>query len=365
MFSWLRVLPWLFLCLSLPPAAFGAEEPVISAPWAALMEASTGQFLYTKNAHVERPPASTTKILTAILALELGRLDGEVRVSEHAADTPGASIDLVAGTTWRLEDLIKGALINSGNDATVAIAEHLAGSEETFAWMMNRKSRLVGAYRSHFVNPNGLPADNHYSTAYDLAVMSRYALEHPLFRRIVATRQDEISGSHGQHRLLYNTNRLLDAYPGADGVKTGTTDEAGHCLVASATREGRQLIAVVLRSWDRYDDARRLLDYGFASFYLERVRAGQGVGKVYVPNGRQKELPVVSSSDVAWAVPVEDMAQLEKKVILPRTMKAPVRKGQVVGSIKLLYRGEEVASAPLLAAQDVQAESWLSRFLKG
>ncbi|HBT47806.1 MAG TPA: D-alanyl-D-alanine carboxypeptidase [Peptococcaceae bacterium] len=365
MFWRLRVLPWLFLCLSLPRVAWGAEEPLISAPWAALMEARTGQFLYTKNAHAERPPASTTKVLTAILALELGRLDAEVTVSEYAATTPGASIDLVAGTTWRLEALIKGALMNSGNDATVAIAEHLAGSEETFAWMMNRKSRLLGAFRSHFVNPNGLPADGHYSTAHDLAVMSRYALQHPVFRRIVATLEDEINGYPDQQRLLYNTNRLLTSYPGADGVKTGTTEEAGHCLVASATREGRQLIAVVLRSWDRYEDAGRLLDYGFTAFHLEQVEAGQRVGTVYVPNGRAQELPVVSAADVAWSVPVEDMEELEKRVLLPRTVKAPVNKGQVLGTIQFLYRGEEVASAPLVAAGKIRAESWLSSFLKG
>lgn len=358
----IRVLPCFFLCFTLAFAAEAASGPDISAPWAVLMEGSTGQVLYAKQAHEARPPASTTKIMTAILALELGRLDSEVKVSQYAATTPGASVDLLPETIWKLEDLIKGALINSGNDACVAIAEHLAGSEETFAWLMNRKAKLLGAYHSHFVNPNGLPDDNHYSTAYDLAVMSRYALDHPLFRQIVGTRQAIIQGSDGP-RYLYNTNRLLGSYEGADGVKTGTTDAAGQCLVASATREGRQLIAVVLRSWDRYRDARDLLDYGFNSFYLERVTAGEEMGKVYVPNGRQKDLTVAPSQDVAWSVPVEKLARLEKRVILPPVMKAPVKRGQVVGVVKLVYEGEEVASAPLVAAEAITAESGFFRFL--
>ncbi|MGB9660494.1 MAG: D-alanyl-D-alanine carboxypeptidase family protein [Moorellaceae bacterium] len=359
---WLRVLPCFFLCFGLAFSTEAAEAPDISAPYAVLMEVSTGQILYARNPQEKRPPASTTKILTAVLAIELGRLDSPVQVSRHAASTPGASLYLAPETVWRLEDLLKGALISSGNDACVALAEHLAGSEETFAWLMNRKAGLLGAYSSHFVNPHGLPDDEHYSTAYDLALLSRYALSHPLFRQIVATRRTTVQGSDGP-RELYNTNRLLDSYEGADGIKTGTTVQAGQCLVASATRGGRQLIAVVLRSFDRYKDVRDLLDYGFHSFHLERMEAGEKVGKIYVPNGGQKELTVVLARGVAWSVPADEVAKLEKRVIIPAAIKAPVKKGQILGALKLLYAGEEVAASPLVAAEEVSAEKGIFRFL--
>lgn len=360
---WGKILTVFFLCISFPLVGEAKDAPWISAPGAILLEASTGQVLYAKNAHQERPPASTTKILTAILGLELGRLDDYVKVSKYAASTPGASIDLVPGVILRLEDLIKGALLNSGNDATVAIAEHLAGSEETFAWLMNRKAVLLGAFQSHFVNPNGLPAEGHYSTPYDLGVITRYALTHPLFRQMVKVRQAQIMTSDGP-RYLYNTNRLLGSYKGADGVKTGTTNAAGQCLVASATREGRQIIAVVLRSEDRYEDASALLDYGFESFYLEKVSGGQKVGKVYVPNGQKKEIGVVTAREVAWAVPMEKMDQLEKRVFLSPRVKAPVQKGQVLGRIVLLCQGKEVSSADLVAEEGVPAERGLIPFWK-
>ncbi|MCG0277271.1 MAG: D-alanyl-D-alanine carboxypeptidase [Thermanaeromonas sp.] len=360
---WRKVLTVFFLCITFPLQVKAQEAPWVSAAAAILLEASTGQVLYAKNAHQERPPASTTKIVTAILGLELGRLDGYVKVSKYAASTPGASIDLVPGVVLRLEDLLKGALLSSGNDATVAIAEHLAGSEETFAWLMNRKAVLLGAFRSRFVNPNGLPAEGHYVTAYDLAVITRYALAHPLFSQMVKTRQAEIMASDGP-RYLYNTNRLLGSYPGADGVKTGTTNAAGQCLVASATRNGRQLIAVVLRSDDRYEDASNLLDYGFNSFYLEKVREGQRVGTVYVRNGQKQEIGAVASREVAWAVPKDKISQLEKRVILYPRVKAPVQKGQVVGRIVLLYQGKEVSSADLVAEEGVPAERRLIPFWK-
>lgn len=360
---WGKLLSVFFLCISFPLVGEAKDTPWVSAPAAILLEASTGQVLYAKNAHQERPPASTTKILTAILGLELGRLDDHVKVSKYAASTPGASIDLAPGVVLRLEDLLKGALLNSGNDATVAIAEHLAGTEETFAWLMNRKAVLLGAFRSRFVNPNGLPAEGHYSTAYDLAVITRYALTHPLFSQMVRTRQAKIMVSDGP-RYLYNTNRLLGSYPGADGVKTGTTNAAGQCLVASATREGRQLIAVVLRSEDRYEDASNLLDYGFESFHLEKVREGQRVGTVYVPNGQKKEIGAVVAQEIAWAIPTDKVDQLEKRVILYPRVKAPVQKGQVVGRIVLLYQGEEVSSSNLVAEEGVPAERGLIPFWK-
>ncbi|AOQ23739.1 D-alanyl-D-alanine carboxypeptidase DacF [Moorella thermoacetica] len=339
-----------------------ADELQITAPAAVLMEASTGQVLYERGAREKRPPASTTKIMTAILALELGRLDTPIKVSENAATTPGASIYLQKGEVLTLGDLVKGALLESGNDATVAIAEGLAGSEAGFAFLMNRKAWLLGARTTHFNNPNGLPDPGHYTSAYDLALIARYALGNPVFRRLVATVEDQIPGPDGV-RHLYNTNRLLESYPGADGVKTGTTAAAGQCLVASATRGGRQLIAVVLGSADRYGDTRTLLDYGFKNFYCEMVKAGEPLGQVYIPNGEMTSIGVAPAMDAGFTAPLARSRQLEKRVLLPGAARAPVRKGQELGRVQILFAGREVAAAPLVATGDVRAIPWWSRLI--
>ncbi|WP_338834776.1 D-alanyl-D-alanine carboxypeptidase DacF [Moorella humiferrea] len=348
-------------CLLQPETARAASEPYLTAPAAILMEASTGQVLYERGARKERPPASTTKIMTAILALELARPDVVVKVSENAAATPGASIYLKAGETLTLGDLVKGALLNSGNDAAVAIAEGIAGTENGFAWLMNRKAKQIGAYHTHFTNPHGLTEPEHYTTAYDLALMARYALGNPEFRRLVATREDQIPAPDGV-RYLYNTNRLLESYPGADGVKTGTTDAAGQCLVASASREGRRLIAVVLGSEDRYADVQALLDYGFNAFYSEAAAVGEPVGRVSVKNGEFQSVTVAPVTTIGFTVPVEEAPFLEKRVLLPAAVKAPLRKGQTLGRMLILYKGREVANTSLVSTQDVAALSWWAQF---
>jgi len=347
-------------CLSWPGQARAAAEPDLTATAAVLMEAGTGQLLYDRRAGAELPPASTTKVLTAILALELGRLDAPVKVSRYAAATPGASIYLQTGEVLPLIDLVKGALINSGNDAAVAIAESLAGTEADFAWLMNRKARQLGAYHTHFVNPNGLPAPGHYTTARDLALMARYGLGNSLFRRLVATVSDQIPAPDGW-RYLYNTNRLLGTYPGADGVKTGTTDAAGQCLVASATRQGRQLIAVVLGSCDRYADTRALLDYGFNSLYAEAAAAGEPVAQVYVKNGVTTSVAVTPAMTVGYTVTMAKAALLEKRILLPAYVKAPVHRGDELGRVQILFQGQEVASTALVAARDVAARPIFKR----
>ncbi|MDS1029068.1 D-alanyl-D-alanine carboxypeptidase family protein [Bacillota bacterium LX-D] len=253
----------LLLFLSNFTSCFGAELSV-SAQAYLLMDAKTGQILLEKNAFEKRAPASTTKILTAIMALEQGGLERKVKVSPHAASIGESSIYLEPGEEISVLRLVQGALIKSGNDATVALAEYYCGSEELFSVLMNRKAKLLGAFNSNFKNPNGLPLKNHYTTAFDLAQMARYSLKNPIFKEIVSTKEMKIPYENKSWaRYLKNTNKLLWKYPGADGIKTGTTREAGCCLVASATRGNRQLIAVVLHSFDRFGEAARLLDYGF------------------------------------------------------------------------------------------------------
>ncbi|KUK81254.1 MAG: D-alanyl-D-alanine carboxypeptidase, partial [Pelotomaculum thermopropionicum] len=249
----------IFLIVTANPAQADGhvpDVPAVTARAAILMDAETGRVLYAKNAEQKRPPASTTKIMTALLALEGGNLQQEVTVSPRAAMVGEASLDLLTGEKLSLEDLIYGAMLRSGNDACVAIAEHIAGTEANFVLMMNQKARLIGAINTNFKNTNGLPAKNHYTTTRDLALITRYALKNTNFKKIVSTR-DRVIGTQNMH-YLNNTNRLLWNYSWVDGVKTGTTNEAGNCLVASATREGRQLISVVFYSDNRWQDSIKL-----------------------------------------------------------------------------------------------------------
>ncbi|MCE5286252.1 MAG: D-alanyl-D-alanine carboxypeptidase, partial [Pelosinus sp.] len=232
-----------------------AKPPAIDAQAAILLDAKTGQILYNKNMNARLAPASTTKILTAIIAIESGRLDDTVKISARSAGTGGSSMHLYAGQLITLRELVTGLLLRSGNDAAVAIAEYLAGSTDEFVNIMNQKAHLIGAYNSQFKNPNGLSAAGHYSTAFDLACLARYALLDPTFAAIVNTKETTIEWldrrGHGTDKALRNTNKLLWMLADADGVKTGTTGEAGPCLVSSATRGNQKLIAVVLHDHAR------------------------------------------------------------------------------------------------------------------
>lgn len=329
-------------------------EITVTADSAVLMDADTGQVLYAKNPHQPRPIASTTKIMTALLAIESGDLNQVVTVSPHAAGVEGSSVYLRAGERLTLEELLYGALMNSGNDACVAIAEHVAGREDIFVCWMNCKARLMGLKTTNFANTNGLPNKDHLSSAWDLATIARHALKNTVFNRIVSTRSHTISG-HWKPRQLSNTNQMLWGYQGADGVKTGTTGAAGKCLVSSASRNGRRLIAVVLHSDSRYDDSKRLLDYGFANFESERVaESGQAVSCVSVTDGVKNTIPVGSMRDVAVTVPVRGEDRIEKVITVDREIKAPVRSGVAAGRLLVLVGGQPVAETGLVTLESVE-----------
>ncbi|MCL6639318.1 MAG: D-alanyl-D-alanine carboxypeptidase [Firmicutes bacterium] len=316
------------------------------------MDAATGQVLYGKNEHQERPPASTTKMMTALLAVEGGDLSRVVTVSEKAASVGEASIDLRAGEKISLEDLVYGAMLESGNDACVAIAESIAGTEANFVLFMNQKAKLLGARHTQYKNPNGLPLPGHYSTAYDLALIARHALNNPLFARVAGTREKVIGLEY--KRLAVNTNGLLWGYPGADGVKTGTTNEAGRCLVASATRDGRRLISVVLHSDDRYGDCAKLLDYGFNCFETVRaVEKGAPLGEFPVAGGSEPVVRVLAADDVTVVIPKGASGVIEKTVRVDGDLAAPVAAGQRVGRVDVSVGGVTAGSAPLITAAGV------------
>lgn len=374
--------------------------PYVTADAAILMDARTGTVLYGRNEHQRRAPASTTKILTAILALERARLDDQVTVAPTAANVGGSQIYLRPGERMTVEELLKGLMLRSGNDAAVALAEHIAGSERAFAELMTKRASELGALNSTFRNPNGLPAAGHYTTAYDLAMITRRGLELPDFRRIVRTREDVINWSgEGWQRRLMNTNRLLWSFYGADGVKTGTTSEAGQCLVTSATRDNWQLISVVLHSDDRWSDSVRLLEWGFANFRLETpVRRGQEITRARVFGGTPAEIPLLAADNLAVVIrqPARrdggekgsgeksdmsgngaggaasaDVPGAKPPVFETRfafdasRLTAPVTAGTGVGKVWIVVNGETAAETDLVAGASVKHRGRWWRLLGG
>ncbi len=264
-YVWLALLIWCTIGVVPVYAQDELVVPQITAEAAVVMDLNTGEVLYGKCEHEQRPPASLTKVMTGYLATKQSRYDADaVTVSEVAAQTGESSLNLKENDVLTFEHLLYGALLKSANDACVALAEHMAGSEEAFVDNMNLQACLLGCANTSFENTNGLPAEHHYSSAYDLAVMTRAAMEVPKFAQIVQTQKHMVQWQDGRRLLVHNTNRLLREYPGAIGVKTGTTNEAGQCLIAVAEKAGKRVAVVVLKSKNRFYDATVLLDYALA-----------------------------------------------------------------------------------------------------
>ena len=241
--------------------------PEITAEAAVMIDLDTGEVLYGKNEFQERPVASLTKVMTGYLLVKQHKKEScfadVVTISKTAADTGESSLNLKEEDQLTVENLLYGALLKSANDACVALAEHVSGSEHTFVENMNLQACLLGCANTHFENTNGLPGENHYSSAYDLALITRAAMQEVIFAKIVQTQQHTVTWQDGRQLVVHNTNRLLREYPGAIGVKTGTTNAAGQCLIAVAEKAGKSFVVVVLKSKNRFYDATVLLDYGF------------------------------------------------------------------------------------------------------
>lgn len=270
----LPLLAAVIFCIQNLPAA---AAPEISAEYACVMLADSGRVIYEKNAYARHSMASTTKIMTALLALENCELDAVVSVSRNAALQEGSSMYLRPGNQITMENLLYGLMLNSGNDAAVAIAEYIAGDTESFAKQMTARAKKLGAKDTQFQNPNGLDADGHYTTAYDLALITRAAMQNEIFREIVSTKIKTVPLVAGGAELyLANHNKMLKIYDGADGVKTGFTKATGRCLVSSATRDGVSVIAVTLRAPNDWNDHTQLLDDAFANYTAQTVcKAGE------------------------------------------------------------------------------------------
>jgi len=326
-----------------PPAWVGSAAAV-------LLDPVSGQVLYEHAGYVRRPPASTTKILTAYIVIRRGDLDRVVTVSRRAAGTVGSRMHIRTGERIAVRALLTGLLMRSGNDAATALAEATDGSVEAFALHMNRVARALGARASHFENPHGLSDPHHYTTAYDLARIARAALSLPTFRALVATPEARVEDADGRVFDMRNTNRLLEVLPGADGVKTGTTDAAGKCLVSSATRGGFALLAVVLRSPDRWGESAALLRWGFRAFAPVAGGARAPLGDLPGGSGVARR-PLALAAPLRAVVPARYAAGAHTAVWTPTRLPAGARPGRTVGSAVLQAGGRIVAQVPVVVAR--------------
>ncbi len=342
-----------FCILTMNRAAFGAMK--MGSKYYCLLDAGNNQVLAGENIDVRRPIASTTKIMTAIISAEYCDLDEIAVVSKGAAKTLPYTIGLKAGQQIKLEDLLKVSLIRSANDAAVVLAEHVAGDELFFAHLMNLKAFALGAVNTRFQNASGLPNPDHYSSVYDLLLFSNYALKQATISSIVAINQTSFNHpSYKQPMTIYNTNSLISTYPGANGVKTGTTNAAGPCLVASALRGDRQLIAVVLNSNNRAGDCAKLLDYGFKETKNAKIIDKNEIFKeVLLSSGEEAYLPIYPAGDLDLYLGLLPGA-ISKVVDFNYNIETPIVFGQKLGTINVYAYGKFIAPIDLIAGKKVE-----------
>lgn len=360
----ISLLAFIFLATATIPAPCSrAEAPAVSAQSAALIEGSTKKTLYGKSAHTKLPMASTTKIMTALIALENGNLDDMVKTPNEAYGAEGSSIYLNKGEVMSLRDLLFGLMLNSGNDAAVSIAIHIAGSVENFASMMNARAARLGANNTHYVTPNGLHDQNHYTTAYDLALIAAEAMANEAFREIVGTQYHKTS-TGDVIRTFKNKNKLLWQYEGGNGIKTGYTMKAGKCLVFSAERDGMQLIGVVLNCPSMFPDSKRILDYGFNSYEMSMIApANSVIARVLVKSGVQNPLELTIKNDIMVPVPRDAKQQFTTRVELRDEFAAPITAGEICGHVEIWDDGTLIVREPLYAATSVEKEKGLGYYL--
>ena len=370
---WAAFLTAAVLAAVLFPARSWAVELPVEAQAALLMEKTTGQVLYAKNEHEQLEPASVTKVMTLLLAMEAldeGRIryDDTVTVSAYAASMGGSQVFLSEGEQITVEDLFKAICVASGNDASVAMAEHIAGVTELFVEQMNARAKQLGMNDTHFVNCTGLPAAGHVTSAWDIALMSReLILHHPDIRRFTTIWMDTLRGGSFQ---LSNTNKLIRFYDGATGLKTGSTDAAGFCISATAERDGMELIAVIMKGQTadkRNTDAKTLLNYGFSTYALAEIAPQEPLAPVPVRLGAEDAVQPVLPSGSTLLVEKTKAGQLTQSVELPAEVEAPVAAGQALGTLTVRAGDEVLLELPLQAEQAVEKLSWggmLTRLLR-
>ena len=363
--KWIGALLAALCMVTLLPVQAAAVELPLTSRAALLMEKTTGQILFAQNEHEKLEPASVTKIMTLLLtmdAIDSGALayDDVVTVSANAAGMGGSQVFLAEGEQITVEELLKCVCVSSGNDAAVALAEKVAGVTELFVEQMNNRARGLGMDDTHFVNPTGLTAEGHVTSAHDIALMSRELLtKHPDIRSFTTIWTDSIRNGTFD---LANTNKLIRRYDGATGLKTGYTASAGYCISATAEREGMELIAVVMKGETadkRNADAKALLNYGFSAYALVSAAPEEPLPALPVTMGETDTVALMLPPDALTAVVEKaQAAALERRIDLPESLPAPVRQGQQVGTLTLCSGDTELMTVPILAAEDAAGRSW-------
>ncbi len=346
-----------------------AEGELVNAKSAILIETSSGRVIYEYEADQRLAPASVTKVMTMLLimeAIDRGDItyDTVVTASERAKSMGGSTIFLDTGEQMTIDDLLKGIAVASGNDACVAVAEHLSGSVEAFVDVMNNRAQELGMANTHFVTCNGLDDDNHYSSARDIAIMSRELLKHRDIFKYTTIWMDSLRGGKFQ---LANTNKLIRYYAGANGLKTGSTSKAGCCISATAQRDSMQLCAVVLGSPNskaRFSSASNLLNYGFDNFTVIGAPKGESMGEIEIKKGSSAFLSAVLKDDCSSAVEKVNANRIEKEITLPKVLPAPVRKGEKVGELVLKIDGDVIAKSDIIAKNEVKKVSFGEMYYK-
>lgn len=348
-------------------AAIGTKLD-IKAKSAILMEVNTGKILYEQNMDEKLPPASITKIMALLLVMETidsGKMSVEdvITASEHACSMGGSQIWLEPGETMTVDDLLKAAVIASANDATVALGEQIAGSEEGFVAMMNAKAQELGMTNTHFINATGLDADGHISSAHDVAIMSAELIKHDLIKKYSTVWMDSLRDGESE---LVNTNKLVRFYEGTTGLKTGTTSGAGYCLSATAERNGLELVAVIMSgdtSSDRFNGAKKLLDYGFANYSYATIEPQLETTETNVNNGVQKTVKITAPNNFGALLKKSEAQAVTQQMILKQNLTAPIKKGDVIGAVEYYLNDEVIGSVDIIAGETVGKMSFWTAFL--
>lgn len=348
-------------------AAIGTKLD-IKAKSAILLEVNTGKILYEMNADEKLPPASITKIMSLLLimeAIDRGELSVEdvITASEHASSMGGSQIWLEPGETMTVDDLLKAAVIASANDATVALGEAVAGSEEGFVAQMNARAKELGCTNTKFINATGLDAEGHISSAHDVAIMSAELIKHDRIKNYSTVWMDTLRDGESE---LVNTNKLVRFYEGTTGLKTGTTSGAGYCLSATAERDGLELVAVIMAgetSNDRFNGAKKLLDFGFANYQYVTIEPLLDVSECNVKNGVDKKVGITADDTSKMLLKKGEAAAVTQQITLPQNLSAPVKKGGVVGSVDLYLKDEQIGQIDIRATKNVDKMNFLTAFL--
>lgn len=338
-----------------PTEITGQNPPEISARNAVLIELNSGKVLYEKNADEKAYPASITKIMTALLAIDYGDLNKKVKISQNAEGIEGSSIYLEKGEKILLRDLLYGLMLRSGNDAAVAISEVIGGTTENFVSMMNKRACEIGAKNTHFMNPSGLHHKEHYTTAKDMAMIARAAMKNPEFKTIVKAKSWKTERGNGKYNYFYNKNKVVYQYESGTGIKIGYTKAAGRTLVASSEKNGMELICVVMNAPNWFQDAYNLMDYIYNKYENLEIAAGQvPINTAIVLNGNKQYVSIGLKHEINCPSIKGGNSNINIEYVMPKKVYAPVNRWQEAGELKIFVDGTYIFSETLYYLEDIE-----------